>query len=204
MIKAKLVAVFSAIVAVLAFSAAPAWAEFQSNSTSSKGAMKGTGIILEGGGATLGCISFEGEWTILSGGVPATKGSTLSLNIKKWNGCAAKGAEIKEAATTIKECTIRLTQPAGEVHAKGSVPAECTASAKVIGILTCTLHLPSESGATNKELVKNQLENNGNDLLITMEDTDVTTTVSGFCPGVSGTTEAKIKAHITASGVKEI
>ena len=62
MIKAKLLAVFSAIVAVLAVSAAPAFAEFESTTT--HGAFKTGAALLTGGGGTLSCTSTSGEWKI--------------------------------------------------------------------------------------------------------------------------------------------
>lgn len=204
MIKAKLVAVFSAMVAVLAISAAPALAEFQSGSAETKGAAKSGELVLEGGGGTLSCTSTEGEWTILSGGKAATKGNTLSLAIKKYTGCKVKSKEIKEVTPTVSECTLHLTQAAGETKAKGSVASPgCSVVVKVL-FFTCTLSVPAESGTTNKEILTNTLGNSGSNLLITAEDTGITTEPKGTCLGITKTTEGKQKAVVTAVGVKEV
>jgi hypothetical protein len=204
MIKAKLVAAFSAIVAVLAISAAPALAEFQSAGAETKGSGKSGELVLEGGGGTLTCASTEGEWTILSGGKAATKGTDLSLAIKKFNSCKVKSKEIKEATpSSIKECTLRLTQKAGEATAKGSVTNECTVVVKIL-FFTCTLSVPAANGTTNKEILTNKLANSGSNLIITAEDTGITTEPKGTCLGITKTTEGKQKATVTAVGVKEV
>jgi hypothetical protein len=204
MLKAKLVAVFSAMIAVLAISAAPALAEFQSAGTETKGAGKSGELVLEGGGGTLTCATTEGEWTILSGGVAATKGNTLALAIKKYNTCKVKSSSIKEVTpSSIKECTLRLTQAAGETKAKGSVAAECTVVVKVL-FLTCTLSVPAENGTTNKEILTNTLANSGANLIVTAADTGITTEPKGSCLGITKTTEGKQKATVTAVGVKEV
>ncbi|HEV3071649.1 MAG TPA: hypothetical protein VGY76_09545 [Solirubrobacteraceae bacterium] len=204
MIKAKLVAVFSAIVAVLAISVAPALAEYQSAGTETKGTGTSGELVLEGGGGTLTCASTEGEWTILSGGKAATKGNTLSLAIKKFNKCHVKSSSINEAVpSSIKECTLRLTQAAGETKAKGSVAAECQVVVKVL-FFTCTLSVPAENGTTNKEILTNKLANSGSNLIVTAEDTGITTEPKGSCFGIEKTTNGKQKATVTAVGVKEV
>jgi hypothetical protein len=198
MIKAKLLVVFSTMIAVLAVSAAPAFAEFQSNTGVGHGAGSSGAVVLEGGGATLECTGAEGEWKILSGGKEATKGTSMQINTKKWNGCKAKSSIIKGVTANVKECTLELTQAAGETKAKGSTVTECTVEVKVHG--TCTIKVPA--GQTGLE--KNVLENSGENLLTKAEDTGITTKPSAACLGIKETKEAKQKGTVTGVGVKEV
>jgi hypothetical protein len=204
MIKVKLVAIFAAVVAVLAVSAAPAFAEFESTNGKASGAGKSGSVVLEGGGATLECVSAEGTGTILKQGAESTKGTVLSLNTTTWKECKAKSSEFKELKPKVKACTLHLTQAAQQKQAKGSVATECTIETTVL-FLTCTIHvLPEkEVGNVNFGLEKNELENgqNGN-LIIKAEDTGVTTTTKGTCPGVTGSSTGKQKATVTGEGVK--
>jgi len=214
MIKAKLLAVFSAIVAVLALSAAPAFAEFQSNSSATSGTAKTGPLVIEGGGATLECTSAEGEWKIQTAGklkehekegkqVASTKGPQQFIPLTKFNGCLAKTSEMKGLKPTVKACTLHLTQELGSTHAKGAIVNVCEIETKVL-FFTCKLSTPAanEETGVNFNLEKNQLENSGNNLLVTAEDTGITSEPKGTCPGVKATKEAKEKATLTEEGVK--
>jgi hypothetical protein len=203
MIKVKLVAVFAAIVGVLAFSAAPAFAEFESNTGKATGAGKSGAVVLEGGGATLECTSAEGTGTIFKQGVESTKGTVLALNTKTWSGCKASSKSFKGLTPKVKACTLNLTQAAGVSQAKGSVATECTVETTVL-FVTCVIHVSVEksSPVVNFGLEKNNLENSGTNLIIKAEDSGVTTTTSGTCPGITGTKEGKQKAIVTGEGVK--
>jgi hypothetical protein len=66
--------------------------------------------------------------------------------------------------------------------------------------------VPAEKEAekVNFGLEKNALENSGTNLIVKAEDTGITQTTSGTCPGISGTKEAKQKATVTGEGVKEV
>jgi hypothetical protein len=203
MFRAKLLTIVVGMLATLAVSAVPAFAEFRSTSGKATGNGKSGPVVLEGGGATLECTSAEGTGTILSGrgGSAQLKGPVLALETKTWNGCKAKTKGGIEATPKVKACTLDLTQGAGESKAKGSVASECTVSTTVL-FLTCTIHVPAENekGKVNFELEKNTLENSGNNLIINAEDTGITQTTSGTCPGVEGTKEAKQKAKVTGEG----
>jgi hypothetical protein len=214
MIKAKLVAVFSAMLAVLAFSSAPAFAEFQSNSAETHGSGKSGPVVLEGGGATLECTSADGEWKIQTAGKieehekggsqePATKGPQLYLPINKWNGCKAKSSS-GTFTPIVGPCTLHLEQAAGETKAKGAVASECKVEIKVL-FITCKILVPQakESGKVNFGLEKNELENSGSNLLTKAEDSGITTEAKS-CPGVSSTTNAKEKGTVTGVGLKEV
>jgi hypothetical protein len=204
MMKAKLLAVFAAMIAVLAVSAAPAFAEFESNNGKATGAGKSGPVVLEGGGATLECSSAEGTGTILKQGVESTKGTVLALNTTTWNGCKAKSKEIKEVTPKVKACTLKLTQAAGNNQAKGSVGTECTVETTVL-FFKCVIHVAAEKSGqppVNFGLEANHLENVGNNLVITAEDSGITTTTSGTCPGITGSSNNKQKATVTGENVK--
>jgi hypothetical protein len=174
------------------------------NSTNGKAtdAFKSGKIILEGGGATFECASAEGKGVITLGGKEAKHGNHLSLDTEKWNECKASSKEFKELKPKVKACTLRLTKAAGEAKAKGSVVSECTIETTVL-FLTCTVHLTPEKEAekVNFGLEKNVLENSGANLIIKAEDSGITTTTSGTCPGVSGGKENKMKTTTTVEGV---
>ena len=196
MTRTKLLAAFAGMVAALATSAAPAVAEFQSNSTATKGTITVGAITIEGGGATLTCTSAEGTWTILSGGVPATQGKNQQLAFEKYTGCTAKSSLIKNVAATVGACTLELEQEAGKSTAVGSVVNACTVEVKILG--TCIITL--EAGQHG--LVENNLENVGSDLVITANDAGIKSKPNAACLGVKGTSEAKEKATVKGGTVE--
>jgi hypothetical protein len=217
MIKAKLVAVFSAIVAVLAFSAAPAFAEFESTNGATHGLFKTGAAVLTGGGGTLSCTSTAGEWKIRTAGKievqekegkqePALKGPHLNLTISTWTGCNVTTKSGIKATPTIGACTLQLEQLKEVTSAKGGIVSACKVETKVL-FITCTLTTPAakESEKINFGLEKNILSNSP-PLTVTAEDTGITTTVSSGCKtgGVEGTKEGTEKAVVTAEGLKEV
>lgn len=205
MFRAKLLTVIVGMLATLAVTAVPAFAEFKSTSGKPTGNGKSGPLVLEGGGATLECTSASGTGTILSGagGKEQLKGPVLQLKTTTWNGCKAKTKGIKEATPKVKACVLNLTQAAGGTKAKGSVVTECTVSTTVL-FITCTIHVPPGNGTENSELLTNTLENSGNNLIITAEDSGITQTISGTCPGVTATHEAKQKATVTGEGANVV
>ena len=195
MSRAKLLAGFSAIIALLAFFAAPAFAEFQSGSSATKGATKGGAIVIEGGGATLECTSSEGTWTILSGEKAATKGETLSETIEKWNGCKAKSSLVT-ATPTVSSCTFQLKGAAGVEEPLGAISAECHIQIKVLG--TCEINL---TVAGNAGLQFASLQNNGTNMTALIAWINVSTSIKGTCLGIKATTAAKLKVLLTYIGI---
>jgi len=213
MIKAKLVAVFSAMVAVLALSAAPALAEFQSNSNSTAGQAKTGLLVIQGGGATLTCQGSEGEWKIQTKGkflehekgekqVKSLKGPQQYITFNKFVGCKASTSEFKELTPKVGTCTLHLEQLQGAT-AKGAIVNECSIETTVL-FLTCKISTPAgkEEPPVNFNLEKNTLENVQNNLLVTAEDTGITSEPKGTCPGVTATKEATEKATLFEQGVK--
>jgi hypothetical protein len=194
MIKAKLLAIIAGMIATLAVTAAPAFAEFQSAGSESKGKAKVGAITIEGGGATLTCTGAEGTWTILSGGKASTKGTNEQLAFEKYSGCKVKTSQIT-ATPTVFPCTLELTQAAGKNKAVGSIVGSCKIETKVL-FLTCTIT------ATGSNLVENTLENVGANDVITANDGGITSKPAGSCPGVKETNTATEKAVATAEGQK--
>ncbi len=203
MFRAKLLAIIVGMLATLAVTAVPAFAEFRSTNGKVTGAGKSGPVVLEGGGATLECSSAEGTGTILSGpgGKQQLKGTVMQLKTTKWNGCKAKSSEIKEAVPTVKACTLNLTQAAGEASAKGSVVSPCTVVTKIL-FFTCTITVSQENAAEkiNFGLEKNALTNIGGNLNINAEDSGITTTTAGTCPGIKASKENKQKAKVEGEG----
>jgi hypothetical protein len=192
MFRAKLLAIIVGMLATLAVTAAPAFAEFESTTT--KGQVKVGAITIEGGGATLTCTSAEGTWTILSGGKANTKGKNEQLFFEKYAGCKTKSSFIKEAKPTVSPCTLELEQAAGESKAIGAIVGTCKIEVKVLG--TCTIT------AEGKGLKENTLANVGSNDVITANDSNITSKPSSACFGVTETHEAKEKAVATAFGQK--
>jgi hypothetical protein len=194
MMRVKLLAIIAGMLATLAVTAAPAFAEFQSNSTSSKGQVKVGAITIEGGGATLTCASAEGTWTILSGGVASTKGKNEQLFFEKYAGCKTKSSLIKEATPIVSPCTLEIEQAAGENKATGGIVGTCKIEVKVLG--TCTI---TAEGKGLKEILLENVQVND---LITANVGGLTSKPSSACFGVKETKEAKEKAVATAFGQK--
>jgi hypothetical protein len=194
MIRVKLLAVVVGMLATLAVTAVPAFAEFESNSTATKGIVKVGAITIEGGGMTLTCTSAEGTWTILSGGKAATKGTNEQLDIEKYAGCKLKTALVT-VTPSVFPCTLELEQAAGKSTAIGSIVGSCKAEVKVLGPCTVT--------ATGKDLTANNLANVGSNDVITAADTGITLAFSGSgCIAVTNTNGAKAKATATTEGQK--
>ena len=194
MIRAKMLAVLAGMIATLAITAAPALAEFQSNSSSTNGQVKVGAITIEGGGATLTCTSAEGTWTIYSGAVPATKGTQEKLAFEKYVGCTVKSSLIKGVSAIVSPCSLDTEQAAGSNKAIGSIVGTCKVEVKVIG--TCTI---TAEGSGLKEVTLENVQAND---IITANVEGIKSKPSAACLGVKATTEAKEKAVATAFGQK--
>jgi len=203
MFRAKLLTIIVGMLATLAVSAAPAFAEFQSTNGKASGPGKSGPVTLEGGGATLECTSAEGKGTIQnSEGKEQLKGTALALNTEKWNGCLAKTKSQKGLKPTVSACTLVLKQAAGESKAKGSVATKCTIKTSVL-FFSCTITVLTEKEG-NVNLEKNALENSGGNLTIKAEDSGITTTAEGSGCGIAevkGSNENKQKAEVKGEGV---
>ncbi len=194
MFRAKLLAVVVGMLATLAVTAVPALAEFQSNSSATKGHVSVGAITIEGGGATLTCTSAAGTWTIYSGTAPATKGTQEKLFFETYVGCKTKSSLIKEVTAVVAPCSLDVEQAAGKSKAIGSIVGTCKVEVKVLG--TCTIT------AEGKNLEEVNLENVGENDVITANVKGITSKPSSACLGIKETKEAKEKAVATAEGQK--
>jgi hypothetical protein len=192
MFRAKLLAITVGMLATLAVTAVPAFAEFES--TTSKGNVKVGALTIEGGGATLTCTSATGGWTIFNGTVPSTKGKQEKLTFETYTGCKVKSTFANEVTPTMFPCSLDLFQEAGKQTAIGSIVGSCKTVVKVLG--TC------EITATGSNLTENVLNNVGANDEIKANDSGITTEPKGSCFGISKTTNAKEKAVATAEGQK--
>jgi hypothetical protein len=195
MINAKILCALGALAGMLVFSA-PAFAEFESNSSFTSGLADTGAFVLEGGGGTLECTGTEGVWTIFSGGFEATKGSQLRLGIVKWINCHAKSSLVKNVAAIPSTCTLELHQVAGEATAKASITTNCTFEFKVLS--TCVITMPAgQSGLT-----ENSLDNISEHTLVISNLGGITLKPGAACLGIKETKEGKLKANFIAEGVK--
>jgi hypothetical protein len=214
MMKAKLVATFAAMIAVLGVSATSSSAWFSSNSNSTAGTITSESeIVLAGGGATLECAGATGEWKIQTKG-PILEHEVGEKQVKTLQGphqyirlhlneCKAKTAEMKGLTPKVSECELQLVQEKGAFTATGGVATECKIEITVL-FLTCKITVPvaNEQTGLNFGLKENELTNLENNLLIKANDSGITTEAKGTCPGVSNTKEATVKGTIKEQGVK--
>jgi len=131
MSRLKMLSVLSGMIAVLALSAAPAYALWESTN----GSTRGTVHVLTPGeftyetGASVKCpnaAEIKAQWILEGAGQikeqqkATTKGPHLQLQVKSWGKCEAtvKGTTV---AATVGECDFRLVQQAGVFTATGGV-----------------------------------------------------------------------------------
>src|SRR6202140_3225595 len=132
MSRLKTLSVIAGIFAMLALSAAPASAIWESNNGQTTGTVK---ILKTGeftystGGATVKCpnaAEIKVQWQIQGAGQIkeqqkiTTKGPHLQLQVKSWGKCEAIVGTTKLPAT-VSECAFQLVQQAGVMKATGGV-----------------------------------------------------------------------------------
>lgn len=158
---------FIALVALMLVGAgAPAaFASFQ-GSSSSKGSGTNELLILEAGGATVGCGVSKAPlgkdaWTIEkeSPREPAKEGGALVVKAESWSGCAMESKSLKNQSATLGACELELKQAGKEEGAAFSIIKTC-----VVKSSACELTL--EAGE-NKGLSEAYLGNEGSQLKIT-------------------------------------
>jgi hypothetical protein len=183
------------VVGALLLFAAPAFAEFEGIKTST-----GTGemyeTILEAGGGTVTCQAYEestsaAKWAIKNGKTEAEKGSNLLINIEKWGKCEAKSKELKGVPATLSECGLELVQTGTQNKVPVNIVKKCTVKAG-----TCEIGIAAGNELTKAFMADAEVENKN--LLVEPEISNVVTTTSGVCAGVTGSKEGKL------SGVAEL
>jgi hypothetical protein len=180
-------------VGALAASAAPAFAEFESQSEASSGKGQVIQAKFVGGGAGVMCQAYEessgpAKWTTPNGGRPATK---LHIEVEKWGKCTGTFAGIKEVVK-VSGCAMELKQAGTSSQGLASVLKTCTITSSI-----CEIKIEPEA---NKELKEVELTDSGassENLALEPAVSGITTTVSGaLCP-IKATKEGNSKARRT-------
>jgi hypothetical protein len=117
-VASALASIAACVVAVLAVSAVPAAAEFQSKQTQGKVHVLASGEFKIGTTAVVTCVAseIESQWHIQSEGQikqqqkAATEGPILLIQVKSWGKCTTKISGEKGLTTEIKPCDLRMYQ----------------------------------------------------------------------------------------------
>src|ERR1700679_65713 len=155
MIKTRMLVGLAALLGVLALSATPAFAEFQSRNGTSHGpsqlvAGKHAVFSPEPGGIPLECEAAPDEWKIRkieSSQEPQLKGGHLNLSV------TFEKCSVKILLMTVKipniACELELVQVKGSAkEAIGQVLSECAIKVPING---CEIKVPPLSGTKNSE-----------------------------------------------------
>ncbi len=204
----KLKALFglTMMVSLLAISAAPAFAEFESKTAEGKGKAGATTFTDEG--ATVTCESAVGTWSIrkqdkLQGKV--TKGGHLNIHV---NASTAKPAGWENCKTSIgstaevSDCEFQAEQKAGEFTVNGTIIKGCVVTSPG----NCRIKVP----ATSEKLGKTTLTNVGTNLEAKLEVEGIPSeaeSLGGFgCLGIKNLKNkvGKEKGVLTAEGLKAV
>jgi|GEM_PF-5639173 len=189
-----------AAMAALLGSAAPAYAEFESQV---KGADKGTGELfettLEAGGATMTCTAEEPgnsktTWTVKGTEKEQVKGPNLGIVITKLGTCTVKASGLKEEVATVSECEAEIKQTKVQGKEQGKIPGKivklCTIKAA-----SCEIKLePKTNSALNVFEVSDSGDANENTLIIQAVTNIVTEVVGAKCEslGIKASKEGRL------------
>lgn len=210
MVKIRLLAGLVAVAGILAVSATPALAEFESaNGAAQQGKFHTSTMTFEGGGATLTCTSIQGKWYIQVFGHIIEQqrkfaGPHLGIDFQVSIGCKAKSSIIKEVNAELSQCIFHVTSAsAGSTTGVGAfIPltegakeeAGCVVTVKVLG--TCIIKIPTtDESSFNFNLSSNSFANSGKNLLITATDSGITEKPNAACLGIKETNEGKLKSE---------
>jgi hypothetical protein len=159
MTKIKALFGLTALVALLAISAAPASAQLESTSAKTTGVSTAGKTTFTTGKLSVTCEKAEGEWKL-----EAKISKTEGILAKKWNNC--KNSIFGGA--TVKECEFSLSQPTKGTTTGllGSVVTGCEIKA-----LGCTITVPAEG---NKGLGTVTGATSGSNDILTVAVTGIT------------------------------
>jgi hypothetical protein len=176
MSKARFVLGMSMVVALFAFTAAPALALFTPHGGSGSG-KAGEGTLTYEGGAVK-CASAEGEYTVNS------EGTALTLEGIKWNKCKGLSLEAE-----VKCAKLELKQPTKEGTSKGKAQGDQISTECIVKIAgACEIKIPTE-GNSNLETIK--LEKSGTNVDANVEVAGITATAKGGGCALGGITKEK-------------
>ncbi|HEV3071617.1 MAG TPA: DUF6531 domain-containing protein [Solirubrobacteraceae bacterium] len=179
----RLVVGLVVVLGVFVFSAAPAFAEFESLLGSGK-ARTGERVF-EGGGGTLVCKEVLGKWK-----QPIFFSQKMSVLFEKWVGCKLKSKELKEVEAKVGECEYEFKSIGKGITSNANVTIAAVAKQCVIIASSCEITMPTEIKA---ELKKGLAKNEGSNLALVGEYEGINDKVGGTCPGITSTKEGKDK-----------
>lgn len=163
-------------------------AKFSAVGKEGKGSGENIELEIVAGGATIVCNAYEGgeskaTWTIEESGKAASEGADLTMNFENWGKkCKGKSSEIAEKEATVSGCQFQVSEPNEEEEVAEKVLTTCT-----IKLASCEIKILSEK---NKALNVSDLFNSGienKNLVLVLEAKNLTTTISGSCPGIKST-----------------
>ena len=203
------------MVALLAISAAPAFAEFESTTATVFKGQSTAGKTLftyVKGGLTVTCESAGDWWSVRKGPknteqIEVRRGEHLNILVEAsekgehgWKKCKASLGN----AAKVSACEFQIHQKVGELlNVKGDVITGCTIEA-----LLCTIKVPgtgtNETGTENFQLGKTTLETSGTNLKAKVEVTGITATANSGCLTTLKSAEGTELGEGLEEGVKAI
>ncbi len=197
MTKIKALFGLTVMVGLLAISASPAFAEYESKTAEGKGSAGPTVFTVTGG--TVTCASSEGTWSIrksdkLQGKV--SKGGHLNILAKKWNKCEVPGI----GTATVSECEFQVVQTKKGTN-KG-LPVSVLKGCNIKAPLGCEITVEPKGNENLKELSQENKKPEEN-LLAKANVTGITYTAKS-CFGISSGKTGEEKGEITGEGLKEV
>jgi hypothetical protein len=189
MTKIKALLGFTVLVALLAISAAPAFAQYSSTSTATSGKGSAGKTTFTTGTLAVTCVKSEGEWKLAKN----TENTAMNIFAAKWNECKASLGN----SAKVKECEFQVKQPTKGVTTGllGSVITGCTITA-----LLCVITVEK---AGNETLGSVSQENSGSNLKAKVAVTGITGTYKG-CLLSEKLKEGKEVGEVLGEGVKSI
>jgi hypothetical protein len=204
-LKGKMLFGLAMMVGILAVSAAPAAAQWETtNGGQIKGPAHAGNGAFEGGGGTVSCESAQGIWkaSLPQKTQQSKLISSIKLHVTRWNTC--KTAPFGTTAA-ISQCEFELKQPQkGEQIIVGSLLSpHCTVEADTVFFGICVITFQSQN---NQNLGKISLSNSGANQIDKVEITGITTTVNKNCEtgGIKATKEGKLKTEFTLEGLNAV
>jgi hypothetical protein len=197
MTKTKALLGFVVMVALLAVSASPAFAEYESTGSKTAGTGLAGKMTFTTGTLGITCEKTEGEWKIrkLEEKEPEAKlGGGLHILAKKWNNCKNSifgGATVKECEFKLEQAKKGLTTGIEAVIVTG-----CEVKA-----LSCTIAISATEALNAKPTITQT--NSGSNLILKTEVTEISGVYKGCTLSEKEKTGKEI-GEVLAEGVKSV
>jgi hypothetical protein len=203
MTKIKALFGLTALVALLAISAAPASAWFKSTSTKTSGVGTAGKTTFTTGTLSVTCEKAEGEWKVRlkTTQAEALEGPHLNILAKKWNNCKNSifgGATVKECEFQVEQPTKKLEKEFEATATKGLLSEVITGCE--IKALGCTITVPS---AGNTGLKKVTQETSGTNLIAKAEVSEILGTYKNCTLGEKEKTGKEV-GEVLGEGLKAL